>query len=90
MRQSAGMHIETVRLEDVSLSRAERRYCATLLIEGAEQRISFRAQAAMSRVTHRQEMTRLLVDDALRQLRRMPEYRNSARPITLAQGALPR
>ena len=82
------MHILSVEVKDRSYSREKGRHEATLLVAGHENRVSFRAAARLAESSGVRDVTQGLLADALRQLRRLPEYRNTTREITVAADAL--
>ncbi len=83
------MHILNVELKDCAFSQETGQFHATLLMDAEAKRLSLRAAAEYQDGMRRGEVAKVLLDDALRQLKRMPEYRNSERQITVATNALP-
>lgn len=82
------MHILNVEMKDCTFSPETGRFHATLLMEADARRLHMRAAATYHDGMHRNEMAQVMLDDALRQLKRMPEYRNSASEVTVADDAL--
>lgn len=82
------MHILNVELKDCAFSPETGQFHATLLMDTGTQRLSLRAAAEHHDGMRRGDMAKGLLGDALRQLNRMPEYRNTERQITVAQDAL--
>lgn len=83
------MHIQTVEMKDCAFSAQTGRFHATLLMQTSARRICLRTAAPYHDGMHRSDVVRGLIDEAVRQLRRMPEYRNTGRQITVSEAALP-
>ncbi|MFK7940003.1 MAG: hypothetical protein AB8B82_11530 [Roseovarius sp.] len=82
------MHILSIELKDYAFSAETGQFHATLLMDADTRRMSLRAAADYQQGMLRQHVAEELLDDALRQLNRMPEYRNTSHQITVAQDAL--
>ena len=82
------MHILNVEIKDWSFSEETGRHQATLLMDARQNRISLRAETAMAQASPQHDVMNGLLADAMRQLKRLPEYRGSEQEITLAQNAL--
>lgn len=83
------MHILSVEFKNCNFSPETGRHHATLLVEARERRVCLLAAAKLSETSDRGLVRNGLVADALRQLGRLPEYRNTHHKITLAGNALP-
>jgi hypothetical protein len=87
------MIIKRILLENVAISPSSGAHVATVLLHADTALLSFRASAlphvSKTSAKHKDIVTRALVQDALRQVRRMPEYRNGAKVITIADTAWP-
>lgn len=76
------MRIENLQITDLS-STGTGRQQVTVILDHADDRLSLRASAAPGT----RDINRALVDDALRQLRQMPEYRRAETGIDLSDRA---
>lgn len=83
------MHIQTVELKDCAFSAETGRFHATLLMQSDARRMCLRSTVDFQDGMRRADVARSLIDDAIRQLKRMPEFRNSDRQITVSDAALP-
>lgn len=83
------MHIQTVEMKDCAFSAETGRFHATLLMQADARRMCLRTVADYHDGMHRADVARGLIDDAIRQLKRMPEYRNTGQRITVSEAALP-
>lgn len=83
------MNIERIRLENVSVSPHSGAHVATVLLDADTASLSLRASALPLDHASVDVVTRALVQDALRQVRRMPEYRMGTKVITIAENAWP-
>ncbi len=88
------MKIERISLENVAVSPHSGAHVATVLLQGDEGSLSLRASAMPTTIlgdlTEAAIVTRALVQDALRQVRRMPEFRNAPQAVIVADNAWPR
>ncbi len=88
------MKIKRISLENVAVSPHSGAHVATVLLQGDTAIYSLRA-SALAHVPENSQtpdidvVTRALVQDALRQVRRMPEYRNAPQVVTVADSAWP-
>lgn len=62
---------------------------ATVVLRTETGNLSLRASAELAGDPETRDVDCALVDDALRQVRQLPEYRAGARDITIAEGAMP-
>ena len=62
----------------------------TVVLTATDQTIALSAQAAIGRSSEMTEVQAALTQDALRQLRRMPEFRNGKRAVTIGVACMPR
>ena len=87
------MKIERISLENVAISPHSGAHVATVLLQGDSASLSLRASAMPNTIfdglTETAIVTRALVQDALRQVRRMPEYRNAPQAIVIDDSAWP-
>ncbi|MEQ8255788.1 hypothetical protein [Roseovarius confluentis] len=87
------MKIERISLENVSVSPHSGAHVATVLLHSDTASFTMRASAMLaSRLTSLTEssiVTRALVQDALRQVRHMPEFRNAPQTVVVADTAWP-
>lgn len=87
------MKIERISLENVAVSPHSGAHVATVFLHGDKASLSLRASAMpatmLSGLTESAIVTRALVQDALRQLRRMPEFRNAPQAIVVEDSAWP-
>jgi len=82
------MHIVNVEVKDCCFSEETGRYKATVLMDGHENRISIQAVTDLAQAARTRDVIHGLMADAMRQMKRLPEYRNTTREITLAPTAL--
>lgn len=87
------MKIKRISLENVAVSPHSGAHVATVMLQVDKKSLTLRASALPDTSDtgdkQRDVVTRALVQDALRQVRRMPEYRNGFEPITVADTAWP-
>lgn len=83
------MNIERIRLENVAISPHSGAHVATVLLDADTASLSVRASALPFSQSSADVITRALVQDALRQVRRMPEFHLGAGVITIAETAWP-
>ena len=81
------MHIQTIEMKDCAFSSETGRFHATLLMNADTRRLSLRAAADYRAGMARGEVAQVLLKDALRQLSRMPEHRNTTQQVTVAEDA---
>lgn len=82
------MHILNVELKDCAFSPETGQFHATLLMDADARRLTLRAKADYENGMRRDDVAEVLLGDALRQLNRMPEYRNTPQKVTVARNAL--
>ena len=78
------MHILNVKIENQSRNAKTGLCSATLVLTTRDGCVSLRARTNCPDMAGAERLRSRLVADALRQLRRMPEYRSGARQVTLA------
>lgn len=83
------MQIKEIKLVDCSVSESSGTHYATVLLNGQDSTHCMRASAFPDVPDAPARITLALVQDAIRQLRRMPEYRSGANVITIADTAWP-
>ena len=88
------MKIKRISLENVTVSPHSGAHVATVLLKADTASLSLRASAMLTVVlgdrTGDDIVARALVQDALRQVRRMPEYRDAPQSIEVDESAWPR
>ena len=82
------MHILNVEVKDYAFSKEKGCHQATLLMEGVDSRVCLRTASTHAASANHKDVVHGLIADAIRQLKRMPEYRGNAREITVAQNAV--
>ncbi len=83
------MHILNVEVKDCQFSEETGRHKATVLVECYENRVCLQAATRMAQAARKHDVVQGLMADAMRQMKRLPEYRNTTREITMAPSALP-
>lgn len=87
------MKIERISLENMSVSPHSGAHVATVLLQGDKASLTLRASAMPAAMpgglSETAIVTRALVQDALRQVRRMPEFRNAPQAIVVEDSAWP-
>ncbi|WP_371226088.1 hypothetical protein [Roseovarius sp. 2305UL8-3] len=83
------MHILNVEVKDCRFSEETGRHKATLLVDCHESRVCLQAATHLARAAGQRDVIHGLMADALRQMKRLPEYRNTTEEITVAPSALP-
>ena len=84
------MHIQSVAMKDCAFSPETGQFRATLVLDTEASRMSLRSATPYRAGMSREDLMIRLLNDALRQIRRMPEHRGTHRSITIAEGALTR
>lgn len=80
------MHILDVKIENQARNTQTGLHSATLLLKTRDGCISVSAKTDCPGEATDERVRSRLMADALRQVRRMPEYRSGARQVTLADG----
>ncbi|MFN3210318.1 MAG: hypothetical protein ACE369_15185 [Roseovarius sp.] len=87
------MKIERISLENLCVSPHSGAHVATVLLQSDVMSLSLRASALPGTedcgLPRNEVVIRALVQDALRQVRRMPEYRNTPQDVVIAETAWP-
>jgi hypothetical protein len=87
------MRIDRISVDNVVVSPHSGAHVATVLLQGDTASLSLRASAlpttGLDGFSDDEVVTRALVQDALRQVRRMPEYRNRPQSVVIADSAWP-
>jgi hypothetical protein len=83
------MKIVGISLVDRTAVRETGVHRATVVLRTETGGLSLRASAELAGDPDTRDIDRALVDDALRQVRQLPEYRAGTRDITIAGDALP-
>jgi len=87
------MKIERISLENLAVSPHSGAHVATVYLQAGTASLNLRASALpkteAAGLKQQEIVTRALVQDALRQVRRMPEYRDGTKTITIADTAWP-
>jgi hypothetical protein len=82
------MYITKVRVHELTSEVVKSRHSAVVLLENEGGQISLHTSVMADEGIDPAVLAEALLNDAIRQLARLPEYRTGATPITLAEDAL--
>lgn len=83
------MLISAIRLMDQKAIPVDGLHHATVVLTSDTGQLSVQARARAPDGATPADVTRALIDDALRQITRLPEYRGGARTVQIAKDAMP-
>ena len=82
------MLIRAIRLVDQTTGPGDGIHRATVVLTYEAGQLSLYPKASVPHGSAMNDVVQALIDDALRQIARMPEYRNGRKTIVIAQDAL--